>query len=201
MLKIIAGVKSTARHKSVGGADSSGITECDLYVVIIILLKERIFKDAEDVPAVVVPVFRHEFGSNLFQLIGKTFSTGNTEAVLQRGGNSILMFVFIFPKIKAAGIFPAACVGNVKNIFEPWIIAAGVDQSNPLRTTADISPHTLIPKVIIGTGCCVRLLSKNHKLLMERIFVQPPHCFAVWSAICSYICNLLGMNCLPSFIS
>ena len=33
------------------------------------------------------------------------------------------MFVFVFPKIKAAGIIPAACVGNVKNIFEPWIIA------------------------------------------------------------------------------
>ena len=72
------------------------------------------------------------------------------------------MFVFVFPKIKAAGIIPAACVGNVKNIFEPWIIARGVDQRNTLGTTTDITPHLLIPKVVVGTGSCVWLLSKDH---------------------------------------
>ena len=198
MLKIIAGVQSTARHKSVGGADGSGISECNLYVIIIILLKEGIGKDAEDVTAVVVPVFGYEFRCNLFQLVGKTFFTGHTEAVLQICGNRVVMLVFIFPKIEAAGIFPAACIGNIKHIFEPWIIAAGVKERNPFGATADISAHLFIPKVVIGTGGCVRLLSENHQLLMERIFVQPPHCFkerrpfteAARNLSCGGVCHL-----------
>ena len=73
MLKVVAGVKTTAGHKSVGGADGSGIAERNLYVIIIILLKEGIGKDAEDVTAVVVPVFGHELGSNLLHFVAKTF--------------------------------------------------------------------------------------------------------------------------------
>ena len=74
MLKVIAGVQPAARHKSVGGADGSGISERNLYVIIIILLKKGIGKDAENVTAVVVPVFGYELRCNLFQLVGKTFS-------------------------------------------------------------------------------------------------------------------------------
>ena len=171
MLKVIAGVQSAARHKSVGGADGSGISKSNLYVIIIILLKEGIGKDAENVTAVVVPVFGYELRCNLFQLVGKTFFTGHTETVLQICGNGVVMLVFVFPKIKTAGIFPAACIGNVKHIFEPRNIAGGIKERNPFGATADISAHLFIPKVIIGTGGCVRLLSENHQLLMERIFI------------------------------
>ena len=196
MLKVVSGIETAAGHKSIGGTYGSGIAERNPYVIIIILLKERIFKDAEDVTSVVVPVFGHELGSNLFQLVGKTFFTGHTEAVLQRCSNSIVVLVFVFPKIKAAGIFPAACVGNVKNIFEPWIIAAGVNQRNTLRTTTDISAHLLIPKVVIGTGSSIRLLSKNHQLLMERVLIQPSHCFKERCPFPKTACNLLcGVVC------
>ena len=60
MLKVIAGVQSAARHERVCGADRSGVSKSNLYVIIIILRGERIFKDAEDVTAVVVPVFGYE---------------------------------------------------------------------------------------------------------------------------------------------
>lgn len=89
MLKVVAGIETAAGHERVGGADRSGVSERHLYVVIIILLKERIFKDAEDVPPVVVPVFGYELPGNLFQLIGKTFFTGYAETVLQRRRNSV----------------------------------------------------------------------------------------------------------------
>ena len=198
MLKIIGGVEAAARHERVGGTYSSGIAERNLYVVIIILLKEGIGKDAEDVTTVVVPVFGYELGSNLFQLVGKTFFTGHTEAVLQGRRNSVVVLVSVFPKIKAAGIFPAACVGNVKHIFEPWIIAAGVNQCNALGATTDISAHLLVPKVIVGTGGCVWLLSENHQLLVERVLVQPSHCFkkrcplpkTARDLLCSVVCHL-----------
>ena len=81
MLKVIGGVETAAGHKCVGGADGSGIAERSLHVIIIILLKERICKDAEDVTAVVVPVFGHELGSNLFKLVGKTFFAGHAKAI------------------------------------------------------------------------------------------------------------------------
>ena len=87
MLKVIAGIKTAARHKSVSGADCSGVSKSNLYVIIIILRGERIFKDAEDITAVVIPIFGYEFRCNLFQLVGKTFFTGHTEAVLQICGN------------------------------------------------------------------------------------------------------------------
>ena len=102
MLKVIAGVQPAARHKSVGGADGSGISERNLYIIIIILLKKGIGKDAENVTAVVVPVFGYELRCNLFQLVGKTFFTRHTEAIFQICGNGVVMLVFVFPKIKTA---------------------------------------------------------------------------------------------------
>ena len=196
MLKIIGGVETAARHERVGGTDRSGIAERNLYVVIIILLKEGIGKDAENVLAVVVPVFAYELSSNLFQLVGKTFFTGHTEAILQGCGYSIVVLVFVFPKIKAAGIFPAACVGNVKNIFKSWIVAGGINQRNTLGATTDISAHLLIPKVVVCTGSCVWLLSENHKLLVERVFVQPSHCFKERRPFAKAACDLLcGVVC------
>ena len=191
MLKVIARVQAAAGHERVCGADGGCVAECHLHVEIIILLKERIFKDAEDVPSVVIPVFGHELGSNLLQLVGKTIFTGYTEAVLQGCGNSVLMFLPVFPKIQAAGIFPAACVGNIKNVFQPWIIAAGINQSNPLGATADIAPHPLVPKVVVSAGCRFGLLSENHKLLMERIFVQASHRFQKRRPLSETPCNLL----------
>ena len=190
MLKVIAGIKSAARHERVCGADCSGVSKSNLYVIIIILRGERIFKDAENVTAVVIPIFGYEFRCNLLQLIGKTLFTGHTETALQCCGNGVVILVFVFPKIKTAGILPAARIGNVKNISEPWIISGGVKERDTLGAAADISAHLLIPKVIIGTGGCVRLLSENHQLLMERIFVQPSHCFKKRCPLPEAACNL-----------
>ncbi|NLE27361.1 MAG: hypothetical protein GX625_18925 [Clostridiaceae bacterium] len=190
MLKVIAGVETTARHKSIGGADGSGIAERNLYVVIIILLKEGIGKDAEDVTAVVVPVFGHELGSNLLQLVGKTFFTGHAKAIFQSCGNSVLMLVFVLPKIKAARVLSAARIGNIKHIFEPWIVAGCVNQSDTFGATTDISAHLLVPKVIVGTGGCVWLLSENHQLLVERVLIQPSHCFKERRPLTEAACDL-----------
>lgn len=177
MLKIVTGVQAAAGHEHIGGADRCGAPKSYLNIVIIILLKEGIGKDAEDVPAVVVPVFRYELGSDLFQLVGQALCTGHAEAVFQCGGNGGFVFVPIFPKIKTAGIFPAARIGNIENIFEPRIVAAGVDQRNALGTTADISAHLLVPQVVVGAGRGVGLLSEDHKLFVEGVLVEPSRRF------------------------
>ena len=172
MLKVVAGVQSAAGHERVGGTDSCRVLERHPYIVIIILFQERVSKDAENITAVVVPVFGYELRSNLFKLIGETLITRNGIALFQGRCNSIPMIVPIFPQKRAAGIFPTARVCNIENIFEPWIIAAGVDQRNALGTATDITAHLLVPKIIVSASSSVRLLSKDHQLLMERILVQ-----------------------------
>ena len=192
VLKIVARIQSTAGHERVGGADGSRVLECHTYVVIIILFQERISKDVENILAVVVPVFVYKLRSDLFKLMGKTFVTGNGIALFQGRCNSILMFVTIFPQKRAAGIFPTARVCNIENVFEPWIIAAGVDQRNALGTTADISPHLFVPKVIISASSSIRFLSKDHQLLMERILVQAACSFKERCPFTEAAGNLLG---------
>ncbi|MBR2894820.1 MAG: hypothetical protein IKC03_04060, partial [Oscillospiraceae bacterium] len=172
MLKVVAGVQTTAGHERVGGTDSCRIAERHTYVIIIILFQEGIGKDAEDVTAVVVPVFGYKLRSNLLKLIGKTVLAGDIVALFQGCCNCISMFVSIFPQKRAAGIFPTARVCNIENIFEPWIIAAGIDQCDTSGTTTDITPHLLIPKVIASASGSIRFLSVDHQLLMKRILVQ-----------------------------
>ena len=173
VLKIVAGVQSAAGHERVGGADSCRVLERHPYIVIIILFQERVSKDVENVAVVVVPVFGYELRSNLFKLIGKALIARNGIALFQGRCNSIPMIVPIFPQKRAAGIFPTARVCNIENIFEPWIIAAGVDQRNALGTTTDISAHLFVPQIIVSASSSVRLLSEDHQLLMERVLVKP----------------------------
>ena len=198
MLKVIAGVETTARHKSVGGADGSGIAERNLYVVIIILLKEGIGKDAEDVTAVVVPVFGHEPRGNLFELIGKTVLAGHIKSLLQRRRNTIKMLLTIFPKIRAARVFSAARVSHIKDVFQPRIVAGGINECNACRTAPDIAPHLLVPEVIIRASRCIGLLCKDHELLMERVLIQASCSFQKGSPFsktagdlfCGVVCEL-----------
>ena len=177
VLKIVLRIQTATGHERVGGTYRSCVFERDAYVVIIILFEERIGKDAENVMAVVVPILVYKLKSNLLQLIGKTLLAGNIIALLQGCGYCVLMLITIFPKERAARVLSAARVRNIKNVFEPWIVAAGVDQRNALGAATNIAPHLLIPKVIVSTSSSIRFLSKNHQLLMEGILVEPTGSF------------------------
>ena len=97
MLKVVAGIETAAGHERISGADGCSISESSAYVVIIILFQKGIGKDAENIPAVVVPVFVHEPGGDLFELIGKTVLAGHVKSLLQRRRNTIKMLLTIFP--------------------------------------------------------------------------------------------------------
>ena len=172
MLKVASRLQTTTGKEHIGGTDSSRISESDTYVIIIILFEERIGKDAEDVPAVVVPVFRYEPRGNLFELIGKTVLAGHIKSLLQRRRNTIKMLLTIFPKIRAASVLSAARVSHIKDVFQSRIVAGGIYECNACCTAPDIPPHLLVPEVIIRTGRCIWFLRKNHKLLMEGVLIQ-----------------------------
>ena len=80
-----------------------------------------------------------------------------------------------FPKERAARIFSAARVGNVKYIFQFGGITCWVKQGNARRATANKSVHLVVPQLIIGTSRCIGSLCVNHKLFMEWVFVQVSH--------------------------
>ena len=172
MLKVVAGIETAAGHERISGADGCSISVSSAYVVIIILFQKGIGKDAEDVPAVVVPVFGHEPGGNLFELIGKTVPAGHIKSLLQRRRNTIKMLLTIFPKIRAARVLSAARVSHIKDVFQPRIVAGGIYECNACRTAPDIAPHLLVPEVIIRASRCIGLLCEDHELLMERVLIQ-----------------------------
>ncbi|MCI1965519.1 MAG: hypothetical protein LKJ17_05230 [Oscillospiraceae bacterium] len=72
-----------------------------------------------------------------------------------------------------AGIFPASCVGNIKDIPDSRLVAGGVDECDSLTAVPDIPAHFFVPKLIPGAGRRVWALGKNHELFVVRIFVEP----------------------------
>ena len=72
MLEIILRVKTAASHEGVGDADRGGVSEHHLDVVIIIFLQKGILNDVENIPAVILPVFRGKSVCNPFKLISET---------------------------------------------------------------------------------------------------------------------------------
>ena len=198
MLKVVAGIETAAGHERISGADGCRISESNTYVVIIILFQKGIGKDAEDVPAVVVPVFGHEPGGNLFELIGKTVPAGHIKSLLQRRRNTIKMLLTVFPKIRAARVLSAARVSHIKDVFQPRIVAGGIYECNTCRTAPDIAPHLFVPEVIIRTSRCIGLLCEDHELLMERVLIQASRSFQKGSPFsktagdlfCGVVCEL-----------
>ena len=164
-------LQPAAGQQGVGGADHGGVSEGRAHVEIIIIIQERPVNDTEDVVLIVVPILVHKLGGDAFKLFRKPMFSGNIEAALQGGGHSVIVFVLIRPKIRAAGLLPAAGIGYVEHILDFRIVAAGVDERDALAPAPDIAPHGLVPKIIVSAGRGLRALGVDHKLLMVGVLV------------------------------
>ena len=78
------------------------------------------------------PVFRSKLGSDALELLREPFLPGNAVITLQHGAHAVRMRVFQLPQVDAAGVFLAAGVGNVKDVFEPRLVAGSVDEAMPV---------------------------------------------------------------------
>ena len=65
-------LKSAAFQQRVGDADCSNAFELHLHPGFIIIHQERTVNDGTNVPAVVVPVIRHQFPGNIRKLLTAT---------------------------------------------------------------------------------------------------------------------------------
>ena len=70
-------------------------------------------------------------------------------------------------------MLPAAGIGYVEHIFEPGVVAAGVDERDALAPAPDIAPHGLVPEIVVRAGRGLRALGVDHKLLMVGVLVEP----------------------------
>ncbi|MDL2234648.1 hypothetical protein LJC07_00650 [Christensenellaceae bacterium OttesenSCG-928-L17] len=64
----------------------------------------------------VIPIILGKLSGDFLKLTVNAHFTANIEIALQRKGNCFAMFRAIFPQKRAVGVFPAAGVGNIKNI-------------------------------------------------------------------------------------
>ncbi|WP_326975393.1 hypothetical protein [Caproicibacter sp. BJN0012] len=172
MLKAFVGVEAAAGQNRVGDADGCGASELRSDVKLIIFLQKTAVNGVEDVVLVFLPIFVCQLSGNLFQLVGKTFFAGNLILLLQRRRNRIFMLRTVLPKERAAGIFPAARVGNIKDIPDSRPVAGSVDEGDSLAAAPDIPAHFFVPKLISGAGRRVGALGIDHELLMMRVFVK-----------------------------
>lgn len=173
MLKEGFRLHAAAGHKGVGDADRCGFFEGCFFVVVIILLQIGIRNDAENIPPVIVPIFFGKERRNPLKLIRKAIGCRDAVILFQHIGNSVPVLRAQLPQIDAAAVLAPARVGNVKNIPEPRLIAAGVDEGDALAPAPDIPAHAVIPEIIFGAGGGVRTLHIDHKLFVIGVLIEP----------------------------
>ena len=122
----------------------------------------------------VVPVFVRKLGGDALQLVGKAVFAGNVEAAFQRRRHGVAVLLrAVLPEEGAAGIFPAACIGDVEHISKPGPVAGGVDKGDAPGAAPDVPAHLLIPQVVFRAGRGVRALGEDHELFVVGVFVEP----------------------------
>jgi hypothetical protein len=125
----------------------------------------------EDVILMLMPIFICYLRGDLLQLASKALFAGNRILLFQSRRNRILMLREVLPKERAAGIFPAARVGNIKDVPNPRLVARGINERDSLGAAPDITAHFIVPDLIIGAGHRVRTLGINHELFVVRILI------------------------------
>ena len=130
MLQYAFRFQSTPGQKHIERADGCRTAECRPDVILIIALQIRTVNDVEQVLPVVTPVFFRKAGSNLLELFHKIAACIYIEPLGQYICNSIGVIVPIFPEIRGPGVGPAAGVSYIKDVFQPGIVAIGVQKRN-----------------------------------------------------------------------
>ena len=171
MLEILLRIQPTAGHQGICNADGGSCLELYSFVKFIVLLKERIVNDIEEVALMLVPILTGQLSGHIGELLGKIV-TGNAVVALQHGRHRPDVLFLQLPQPGGSGMFTGAGVGNIKHIAQPGPVAGIVHQGNTLGATAHIPAHFLIPQDVLGAGGGVRALGVNHHLFMERIFVE-----------------------------
>ena len=173
LLRVKVGIsrQTAAGKQDVGGADGGCVEECHAFVIVMIPLQIRSVNDAEDVLLVGKEIFCDFDGGNLLQLLFDAAIIGNGKLFLQSVRNCLLMLRAVFPEIGAAGAFGAAGICHIEYILEFGIVSRIVNEGDALCSPANVTPHPLVPQIIVRAGSGVGPLGVDHELLVVRVLV------------------------------
>ncbi|MFR2218309.1 MAG: hypothetical protein ACLS53_10815, partial [Faecalibacterium prausnitzii] len=164
-------LKAAAFQQRVGDADGGGRLELHLHPGFIIIHQERTVNDGTNVPAVVVPVIRHQFPRNIRKLLADTLSA-DAVGLAQHFRNRLHQIGTELPHLRVTGIAAHPGVAYVKDVVQPGESAGFVQQGDALGTPAHITVHPVVPDVKVGAGGGIRALGVNHQLVRKGILVQ-----------------------------
>ncbi|UYJ02122.1 MULTISPECIES: hypothetical protein [Faecalibacterium] len=165
-------LKAAAFQQRVGDADGGSGLELHLHPGFIIIHQQRAVNDGTDVPAVVVPVIRHQLPCNVRKLLADTLSA---DAI--GGGehfrNRLFQVIVVLPHLRVTGIAAHPGVRHIENVVQARKSAGFVQQGDALRATPDIAVHPVAPNVKFGAGGGIGPLSVDHQLVCKGVLVQP----------------------------
>ncbi|WP_455758535.1 hypothetical protein [Ruminococcus champanellensis] len=164
-------LKAAAFQQRVGDADCSSAFELHLHPGFIIIHQERAVNDGADVPAVVVPVIRHQFSGNIGKLLAYTLSADAIDLV-QHFRNRLHQIGTELPHLRVTGIAAHPGIRHIENVVQPGESAGFVQQSDALGTPAHITVHPAVPNIIVGAGSGIRALGVDHQLVCKGVLVQ-----------------------------
>ncbi|MEQ2681739.1 hypothetical protein AAAU20_06005 [Faecalibacterium prausnitzii] len=165
-------LNAAAFQQRVGDADGGGRLELHLHPGFIIIHQERTVNDGTNVPAVVVPVIRHQFPRNIRKLLADTLAA-DAVGLAQHFRNRLHQIGTELPHLRVTGIAAHSGVRHIKHIVQTRVSAGFVQQGDALGATPDIPVHAVVPDVVIGAGCGIGSLGVDHKLVRKGVLVQP----------------------------
>ena len=134
-------------------------------VEFIILLKEAVGNDVEELLFVIVPILSRQCGCNIFKLCFQYPVSGNTEGTLHRFHDIGAVFRRHLPRFQFRGRTANAGIRHIKHIAQIRFIPVHHKQSNAGRATLYISAVIFSVPVLIGLAKGrIGALSINHHL-------------------------------------
>ncbi|WP_371287787.1 hypothetical protein [Faecalibacterium sp.] len=110
-------LKAAAFENSIGDADCGGRFKLELLSGFIIIHQERAVNDGADVPAVVVPVIRHQFPGNIGKLLAYTLSA-DAIGLVQHFRNRLFQVIVVLPHLRITGIAAHPGVRHIENVVQ-----------------------------------------------------------------------------------
>ena len=165
MLEVVVGILHQSAVHCVGYAVCDRCFESYFDVKFIILLKEAIGNDVEELLSVVSPILRSKRLCDVLKLRFKQTVCFHAEGALHGIHDIRTVLSCDFPRFQFRRRTASAGVSHIKHIAQVRLIPVGYKQGNAGGTSSDISAIFLVVPFFIGlTEGSVRALGIDHHL-------------------------------------
>ena len=166
-------LQSASELKAVGDAGCCGLPEGRSDVEFIILRKEGIRNAVEDVPSVLSPISQRLLAGNLLDLLHKRHFSVCVVCLFQHSADRLLRLFGYSPRLDISRLATCASIQYIKDIAHAHSARTGSQQRDALRAAPDVPVHGVVPKLVPGTGRCIRALGIDQQLITIRVLIQP----------------------------